>query len=207
MRKDRKERRLYKVTPPAGGMVRSISNCTPLSRATGKLVFLCPVCGIAFAKPAAWAKRANNHHCSRACAAEARKVRVETHCVVCGKAMEKTPSVAARTTTCGKECSSIRRRSENPNPRSFVAYKAAVMKIAARCVCKKCGAQHGPWVVRGMKFKIGDDKSPNVATDEAELWCKHCHLKEVSPEGGAANARRLLTHNAELSGADKRPLE
>lgn len=196
MRQDRKERRLDKATPPKSGMVRSISNCTPLSRATGKLVFSCPVCGIAFEKPAAWAKRDGAHHCSRACASEARKVRVETHCVVCGKAMEKIPSEAARVTTCGKGCSSIRRRSETPKHQSFAAYKAAAMQIAARGVCKKCGTQHGPWVVRGLKFSIGDDKAPNVAANDAELWCKHCHLKDVAPAGGAANAHRLLTANA-----------
>lgn len=196
MKQERKERKLNMVTPPKSGLMRSISNRTPISRSIGKLVFSCPVCGMAFEKPAAWAKRDDSHHCGRACAAEARKVRVETHCVVCGEAMEKIPSEAGRVTTCSKECSSIRRRSENPRPQSFTVYKDAAMKIAAPGVCQKCGATHGPWVVRGLKFAIGSHKEPTVDSDSAELWCKHCHLKELAPIGGEANKRRILTPNA-----------
>lgn len=172
--------------PPKSGMVRTTSNRTPLYRSAGKLSFDCPVCGISFEKPAAWAKRVSNHYCSVACTNEAKKVRIETHCVVCGKAMEQTPSDAARVTTCGKKCSSIRRRSKNPKPKAFLAYKEVIKQIAQRGVCVLCGAKHGPWVVRGLNGEIGADNELSVTATDAELWCKHCHLKDISPLGIAA---------------------
>jgi hypothetical protein len=181
-------------TPPKGGAVRYFSNLTPLSRDAGKLAFVCPICGISFEKPAAWAKRCENHYCSRACCTEGRKVRIETHCVVCGKAMEQTPSDAARITTCGKHCSSIRRRSDTPRPSSFALYKKAAKNIVENGACCKCGKKHGPWIVRCLNVVLGNDNNVHVDADSARLWCKHCHLKDIAPIGGDANKLRIFTH-------------
>lgn len=184
---------IEKTVPPKGGADRFFSNLTPLSRTTGKLSFVCPICGISFEKPAAWAKRTENHYCSRACSAEGKKVRVETHCVVCGKAMEQIPSSVARITTCGKLCSSIRRRSDAPKHTGFAVYQKAIKDIAANGFCCKCGNVHGPWVVRSLKVVISEDKSVRVDADSAQLWCKHCHLEDIAPIGGYAKYHKTTT--------------
>lgn len=193
MKHIKKGPRIEKCTPPKYGLVRSLSNPTPLSRSVGKMVFDCPVCGVVFERSASSARRYNNHYCGRGCSAEAQKVRVETHCVVCGKSIELIPSLIGQIKTCSKTCSSIRRRSENTRPGGFAVYQEAAKKTASVGACSQCGVTHGPWVVRGLKIMIGDDKTASVDDSNASLWCRACHLKDLAPIGGEANKIRILS--------------
>lgn len=179
------------------------SNKTDLSRTTGKLCFICPICKIEFLKPAAWAKRCQSHCCSRACASENRKVRVITHCIICKIQMEKTPSNSLRVLTCGKECSSIRRRSLRGNdPRktkksSFAAYIKKVHEISKISICIKCGSECGPWAVRGLLVSLDATLAPIIDATHAELWCTICHLKSVAPLGSPVReAKKHAKHIA-----------
>ena len=181
MKQDQKHKLISKTTPPASGMVRAFSNLTPLKRTAGMINLSCQTCGIDFYRPAAWAKRAANHYCSRGCSAESRKVRVETHCAICGKSFYKIPSAIALAKTCSKKCSSILRRSDNPRPRNFVDYKALAKKISAVGVCCKCGKTDGPWAVRGIKADFLEDGTLDIDVSNADLWCNRCHLINVAP--------------------------
>jgi len=176
------ERSLHDTAPLRGGMGFVGSNRTVLSRATGKIPFDCPICGIGFEKYACWVRRGQkNVYCGRGCANEAKKVRIETHCVTCGKAMEQTPSDAERRRTCSYRCACIKKRSDNPQPKASVAYKKAVAVIAARSECSCCGRTYGPWVVRGMVAAIGDDGIARADGARAKLWCRDCHLRDLAP--------------------------
>lgn len=177
----RPEQRISKTIPPASGMVRAFSNLTPLKRTAGMINLSCQMCGIEFCRPYAWVKRAANHYCSRGCASNARKVLVETHCVICGKSFYKVPSAVALVKTCSKNCSSILRQSDNPRPRSFVDYKKLAKKISAIGVCCKCGKKDGPWAVRGIKSHFLNDGTLNIDASNAVLWCNRCHLINVKP--------------------------
>ena len=146
----------------------------------------CPICGVIFNRPPSHVARNKGHTtCSRACAAEARKVRVETHCVICGKSMELTPCDVARKTTCSKECSTLRRTrgSKNTKPKSLAAYKKRAKEIAKTMECKNCGTSIGPWVVRGLEAEVTNSGKTIIGDECAELWCRHCHLSNIAPLG------------------------
>ncbi len=192
---------LSHTAPPASGLVYQGSNKTAITHTTGKLCFVCQVCGISFLKHAAHAKRDNNHSCSRACAAELRKVRVITHCVICHTQMEQTPSRAACTFTCSKKCSSVKRRSLNGhNPAETKVYRLSaylkkVKEISDRMECIKCGRKHGPWAVRGITVDIDEHLVPHIHDETAELWCRHCQLQD-SGHFGALKTNSQKTKKA-----------
>jgi hypothetical protein len=169
---------------------REISNQTPLARRAGKLSFACGVCGVVFEKPAAWAKRTNNHYCSAACRIEGSKITVETQCVVCHATMLQTPSLAVRVVTCSKLCSSLRRRRGNTQGKSCAAYKKEARKLRSLVgKCTACGTGHGPFVVRGAIVDISG--VPVVDMLGAEVWCRQCHMTDVSRLGVPA---RIAKH-------------
>lgn len=160
------------------------SNENRLCTSSGKLGLICPICGLKFETYAAWAKKANVCCCSRACAAEARKVRIITTCVACGKEMEQTPSDAARITTCCKACSSIRRMKNGSEPArqaGTAIYQEAAKRIAKAEKCARCGVKHGPWSVVGLRFSW--DRGTPTMVHDGELWCRHCHIKHASELG------------------------
>jgi len=164
----------------------------------------CPICGRQFRRPPSHAARVSVNCCSRGCAAEARKVRIETHCVVCGVTMEQTPSDAERVTVCSKLCSSIRRRkSDAPKKSNFAVYKKVADEIATQGLCANCGAKHGPWVVRGLHVSFDSTNAVVLDRSDASLWCRQCHLKDVAPSGGEANAQRFLSPNLALGGVQR----
>jgi len=178
------------TAPPKHVARLSLNNLTPLAGAVGKLRFTCPNCGIVFERYACWAKRVNVSYCSRDCSNEARRVRVQVSCVVCGEHYEVTPSNIGRKTTCGKLCSSKRRQSDNPHPKSFNAYKDAIKLIASREVCSRCEVRSGPWMVRNIKSVFGDGVL-DVDSSKAFLLCQYCHFKEVGVVGGQSRQKQI----------------
>lgn len=165
-----------------------------LGHGGGGILMSCPICGRQFRRAPSHAARVGLNCCSRGCAAKAREVRIETHCVVCGKAMEQTPSNAERVTVCSKLCSSIRRRkSDAPKKSSFAAYKKAAEEISMQAGCVTCGVTHGPWVVRGLRVSFDSESAVVIDRDNATLWCRNCHLRDIAPVGGEANAQRFLS--------------
>jgi hypothetical protein len=179
------------TAPPKYVAQLGLNNKTTLMRTIGMLGFTCPVCGLTFEKPAAWAKRSNINYCSRECSNEGRKVRIHTKCVVCGVDMEQTPSDASKITTCGKRCSSIRRRRGTPSPGSFTAYKSEMKRIAEAGVCSQCGVQHGPWVIRGIKSELVVDAMLIIDHTSGSLWCRPCHFHNIGVVGGRARQKQI----------------
>jgi hypothetical protein len=95
----------YKDTPaPAAGVVREFSNKTKLARTQGKININCDLCGMPYETYACWAKRTNNHYCSRACANAAKEIPVEKCCVVCGTTFIANPTTAKKLSTCSRRC-------------------------------------------------------------------------------------------------------
>lgn len=171
---------IYKTTPIKKYLppIIPISNLSGLKTIHGRMYLTCPVCFIGFSRFASHVARTLVSCCSRACASEIRKVRVEVFCVVCKASMEVIPSNITRVTTCSNRCSRIR-RSVKPEPRfGLPEYKKAANKVSERGQCKKCYGKHGPWVVRGL-MPEGDKIFPSFNTAKAELWCRRCHLNDV----------------------------
>ena len=143
---------------------------------------VCPVCGTKFHRPPSHVARNKWHTtCSVGCAAEARKVRVESSCVICGKAMELIPSEVIRRTTCSKQCSTLRRikNIETVSPYRLGGYKAAAKEIAKKQECEKCGIRVGPWVVRNLIAKVTALGETIVDRSRHQLWCRRCYLAEL----------------------------
>lgn len=152
----------------------------------------CPICGLRFHRPPSHVARNKvSTTCSRGCASESLKVRIETECVSCGASMEQTPSNAARVTTCSKECSTLRRvKNIKTVKRSLGAYVKASREICGRQSCEKCGANSGPWVVRNLEASIDESGRSYVDSSAAELWCRKCHLIDVAPMGAVERVRK-----------------
>ncbi len=156
----------------------------------------CPVCFSWFFRAPSHLSRAKNPTCSRACACEARKIRIETHCVSCGKSMEQTPSDANRIVTCSKKCSTLRRIKRggietNNSHYAFSAYKNAAKIKTKDCKCKKCNTSIGSWVVKGIKAYLQDDGDVIIDDTNAEIWCRRCHLSDIALIG--VEARYIRT--------------
>lgn len=98
-------------TFPKDGGMRLDSNAAPLSVTSGKVLIICPVCGLSVLKPAAWVRRPgrSNFFCGRACANEFRRASVKVHCVICGKAFFQNPSKIPRVVSCSEECKKERK--------------------------------------------------------------------------------------------------
>lgn len=188
----RKERRPQDAPTLRRGIERMMANRSALSHQAGMSV-MCPICSITFYRAPSHVARVAVSYCSRACQAEGQKVRIETHCVSCGKEMEQTPSGAARITVCSYECSTIRRQGGNLRPSkktTTAAWKRAIKEVSKRGECAQCGVKNGPWRVVGMEPEyVGATQV--LDTSLARLLCLHCHMKNVGPIGGAANAERI----------------
>lgn len=178
---------------PAGGMARQVAAQTPLAGATGKLHMICPMCGTDFLRPAAWAKRVNVSYCGKACAWASMVTRYEHHCVVCNASMLLQPSEGKRKLTCSPACASARKRSRGMKhkPCGWKAYKEAAAVIRAAGVCCRCGVQHGPWVVRGLRVIAEGGALPVADAALAFLVCRHCHFEEVGPVGAKVGHEKL----------------
>ena len=147
---------------------------------------VCPVCGTRFHRPPSHVARNKDHTtCSRGCASEARKVRIETHCVICGEGMELIPSMIEKKTTCSKQCSTLRRVKDIKTVRksSLGAYKRIALEISNRGKCENCCTQTGPWVVRGLKATVAATGEVIIDKSATHLWCRHCHLSSVAQSG------------------------
>jgi len=171
---------------PSSGLVHAFSQKTKLSYNDGMQV-ACSYCGISFKRPASHLERVSAPCCSRACAAAIRVINIETKCIICHKIFVVIPSNLVRKTTCSKECSSMRRKSgKNLNIRSLAKVKIVIKEIEKRCYCYNCNSVIGPWVVRniGATYENGHTE---VNSTKAELWCKHCHLKNIAPLGRGNN--------------------
>lgn len=185
---------------PAGGMARQLASQTPLAGATGKLRMICPMCGTDFLRFASRAKRANVSYCGNACAWASKVTRYEHHCVVCDASMLLQPSEGKRKLTCSPACSSARKRSRgmNSKPSSWRAYQDAASVIRAAGVCCRCGAQHGPWIVRGLRVYVEDGKTPAADTSAAFLVCNRCHFEEIGAVGAKVVHEKLKQPNARV---------
>ena len=111
MKPSRFERNYRDTPPPVGGVEREFSNKTKLARTHGKIYLNCDLCMMLYETYACWAKRANRHYCSRACASEGKITQVENACAICGDTflMIKSNYEHNRKTTCSKECRSLKR--------------------------------------------------------------------------------------------------
>lgn len=187
---------IFSMPVPAKGISVETSNRLPLSKTTGKLKFICPVCENIFYKPVAWAKRTSNHFCSRACASAGRIVRYEIPCVICGKIMSLRFSNIIRVTTCSKICSSKRRRGAVFDKRGFAIYKKAVKELTANPVCGKCGSSHGPWRVRNLEVIFNEDGEACLNKEKVEVWCEHCHLNDIALLGGLCRQDKACSINS-----------
>ena len=164
------------------------------------LGFVCEICGLQFERFASAAKRHKSSFCSVACANEARRVRIETPCIICGNKMSLQPCQIGKNVTCSKECSTRRRINTGKKwkitPSSFAEYKKAASAIKAREICCNCKITSGPWVVRNLELTVTDSGSVVVNSSAAELWCKKCHLRDCAPLGAPARKWRPKTSNA-----------
>jgi 5-methylcytosine-specific restriction endonuclease McrA len=178
----RNERSLKGTVPMRRGLERLLSNKSKLSHNAG-MGIVCPICCTMFYRAPSHVARVDVSYCSRACQAEGRKVRIVTNCVTCGIDMERTPSDAVRVVTCSRKCSSLRRRSENPQPQAFALYKKAVESIRVRGACSRCSRKSGPWIVRGLNPRMEGDEIA-IDKENAVLICQSCHFAEVGVIGG-----------------------
>lgn len=163
------------IAAPVAGLYAA-NNKTPLSRVSGTGHFTCPVCGIGFTKPWAWAKRATNVYCGRGCANAAQRVEVETVCRVCGKVEVTNPSIAAWKRTCSAPCSRQWRKTNQQHKIKSSGFMARVrerLAIIRTCgMCAGCGRTHGPWIVRGL----GED----CDTAAAKVLCRDCYIEDLT---------------------------
>ena len=150
-----------------------------------KLLITCPICFTKFHRPPSHVARVATCYCSRACSAEGHKIRVISECVSCGKPMELPPSSVGKKTTCSKKCSTLRRSKggKSNNCRGFAAVISRIKKIQERGECVNCGVKHGPWAVRNLSGEMQSDGEVIINDENTELWCRHCHLKDVAPLG------------------------
>lgn len=158
-----------------GASARLASNQTPLSRVSGMGRFTCPVCGVGFSKPWAWAKRADVVYCGRGCASQGRRIEVEVTCRICSASKVVNPSIAARWRTCSRECyrewcvvsQAHKRKSDG-----YEARQRLRSQILAAGRCASCARMHGPWVVRNL----GDDCDASSAV----LLCRDCYVVDLN---------------------------
>lgn len=80
------------------------SNKTPISKKSGHVSLICPICQTSFTRKAAEAKRHAVSYCSRACAGVACRRQVEVRCVSCDKPFFVKQSHVGHITCCGEEC-------------------------------------------------------------------------------------------------------
>lgn len=181
-------------------ITRQIIMATPKSIECGlgvsmdrQLLITCPICFTKFHRPPSHAARVATCYCSRGCAAQGAITRVIRHCVSCGKPMELTPSNAVKITTCSKKCSTLRRaKGKNKNCRNFAVITKRLKEIQKRGECVKCGVNHGPWAVRGLFGEMQFNGDVNIDDENAELWCRHCHLIDVAPLGALARDKKKI---------------
>jgi ribosomal protein L44E len=64
-----------------------------------------------------------------------------------------------------------------------------VKRIAARSECTKCGVTHGPWAIKGLKMYFDEHNMPHSDDQDAELWCRKCHMQSIAQTGGLASGK------------------
>jgi hypothetical protein len=178
------------------------SNKTPLAKGRG-MELVCPICTLRFRRPYSHAKRVNCNYCSRACANEGRKTGVMVPCVICGTGIYTIPSMVGSLSCCSRECTRVNRRKVGTSrPYRPIEMVAAIDAVRERGNCCLCGANYGPWIVRGIMV-IGDAPCPEIDVSAAELWCKRCHLADVSWAGG--DAKRRSARRVEIETQEAKP--
>lgn len=158
-----------------GASLRVASNQSPLSRVAGMGRFVCPICGVGFSKPWAWAKRAETVYCGRGCAAQSRRIEVEVTCRICAATKTVNPSIAAWWQTCSRECNRKWRavsQCHKHKPDGYEARQRMRNEILSAGQCVLCGRAHGPWVVR----HLGDD----CDASNALLMCRECYVFDLT---------------------------
>lgn len=98
------------VVPPKGGMVSERSNATPMARKHGIMWSNCDHCGLEFNRAASHLRRRGSHYCSRGCQWDAKRVRINKACIVCGELFGVTPTNWFHIVTCSKPCASAWKR-------------------------------------------------------------------------------------------------
>ena len=179
---------------PAGGRIKQMNSKTPLLRTAGMVRLICPICFIDFQKPYAWVKRCENNYCGRGCANEAKKVRIEKACMICGKIMSLTPTLFKRCVTCSRECKSAKTRIHGNPYRSSYAYQEALDEIVKTNKCQSCGRTHGPWTIRNLKVHT-DGIGLKADSSKAFLLCRHCALLETAEKGRESNPNHIKHRN------------
>lgn len=202
-------RSLRDTAPPSTGLLAHISNTRPLSQSAGKVGLTCAQCGLHFERYACWLKNKNKTYppcCSRACSAEQRKMfRVDVACYVCKTEMKLTQSQLGKKTTCSKACSDSKRRGPQPRLDRNKESKAALMKIAARGTCSCCGTSSGPWVIRGFDVSADEHGALQIRTEQATLWCRHCHLTDLIPIAAIARSEQAMRTNMDELDRESKP--
>lgn len=151
------------------------SNQSAIARVSGMGRFTCPICGVGFSKPWAWAKRVDTVYCGMGCASQARRIEVEVTCRVCSATKIVNPSTAARWRTCSRECYRqwcVVSQAHKRKPDGYEARQRLRNEIRAAGKCASCGRKHGPWIVRGL----GEDCDASTAT----LLCWNCYVVDLT---------------------------
>lgn len=189
----RHERSLSGTTPMRQGMSRMLANKMNLTHQAGQGLE-CPICFIRFYRAPSHAARVGVNYCSVACRCEGSKIVVITNCVICGVLMIRNPSTAERVITCGKKCSSLRRRGEHTKGRSTGIYRIEAAKVAARRKCFQCGQMNAnKYVVRNLVVIPQPDGGHLIDSSNAQCQCMRCFGMEKLPQAWAA---RRLSPNA-----------
>jgi hypothetical protein len=102
--------RSYRDTTPVNGVKTKEMSCsTKIGRVHGDITINCDLCGISYETYACWAKRTNNHYCSKACTSAAKEFKIKKACIVCGTEFDVTLTQAKRICTCSRKCLKKRR--------------------------------------------------------------------------------------------------
>jgi hypothetical protein len=80
------------------------SNDTKLAGATGKISMDCDECGLTYETQACWAKRVNNHFCSKGCSDKYSKVEIKKACQMCEAEFITNPTTYFKHVTCSSKC-------------------------------------------------------------------------------------------------------
>ena len=180
---------------PRRGMAYETENRTPLVR-TKNANLQCPICLIHFHRPPSHADRVNVNYCSRACANEGKRVRVEVECCSCARPMWIIPSWVGKVRACSPKCTTLRKVSAGKKTYWWNLKGALELtkRIWEKGVCDSCGVTHGPWAVSGMAIAYLDGV-PVPDDSGAILLCQRCRLIRDG-EKGRETLRQLRQEGA-----------
>jgi hypothetical protein len=122
------------VSAPA--LHSEVANRSKMSRLSGHVSLVCPVCGTGFTRKAAEAKRHAVSYCGKACAGFACRKQQNVVCRVCGKPFTVKNSNVGKVTCCSEEC---RRKaiSECTTAQDFAGWKNGMFQVGEKHVSSK----------------------------------------------------------------------